>query len=55
MRRDIEIGRGEIISLQSQKTEVKKVEKGKEFGAMLKTSATLGAGDQLLTYETNLV
>ncbi len=55
MRRDLEIGRGEILSLQTQKTEVKKVEKGKEFGALLKTTGTPATGDTLITYEITLV
>ncbi|MBC7836692.1 translation initiation factor IF-2 [Acetobacteraceae bacterium] len=47
MRRDLEIGRGTIVSLQSQKNVIKKVESGKEFGAQLKTSSEPAAGDTL--------
>ena len=47
MRRDLELGRGEIVSLQSGKAPVKKVEAGNEFGAMLKTAADPAPGDKL--------
>ena len=47
MRRDAEIGRGTIVSLQSGKKDVKEVAAGNEFGAMLKTQALPAAGDQL--------
>ena len=51
MRREVEVGRGEIVSLQMQKREVKKVESGSEFGAMLKTSAEPAGGDHLVAFE----
>ena len=47
MRRDVEIGRGSIASLQSGKKDVKEVGAGSEFGAMLKTQALPAAGDRL--------
>lgn len=47
MRRDEEIGRGKIVSLQTGKTPQKKVEQGAEFGAMLKTEVMIAAGDRL--------
>jgi translation initiation factor IF-2 len=47
MRRDLELGRGTITGLQTQKTEVKKVEAGKEFGAQVKTSVEPASGDNL--------
>ena len=47
MRRDEEVGRGTIESLQSQKNAVKKIEAGTEFGAMIKTNTPVGAGDHL--------
>ena len=47
MRRDLELGRGEIVSLQSGKSPVKKVEAGSEFGAMIKTAADPAPGDKL--------
>ncbi len=47
MRRDFEVGRGEITSLQSQKKQVKVVEAGTEFGAQVKTNAEPAANDKL--------
>ncbi len=47
MRRDEEIGRGKIVSLQTGKTPTKKVEAGVEFGAMLKTEVMIAAGDRI--------
>ncbi len=59
MRRDLELGRGEILSLQILKKVVKKVEKGTgatpvEFGAMIKTSLTPAPGDYLEAFEVVL-
>jgi len=51
MRNDVEVGRGSITTLQSQKTAVKKVEKGSEFGAMVKASIEPAAGDTLEAFE----
>jgi translation initiation factor IF-2 len=50
MRRDLELGRGTIVSLQSQKADVKKVEEGKEFGAQIKTSVAPAPGDTLQAF-----
>ncbi|HWB34115.1 MAG TPA: translation initiation factor IF-2 [Candidatus Paceibacterota bacterium] len=50
MRRDLELGRGTIVSLQSQKNPVKKVESGSEFGMQIKTSAEPAAGDLLQAF-----
>jgi len=47
MRRDLELGRGTITSLQANKKQVKKVEAGSEFGAQVKTSAEPAPGDLL--------
>lgn len=47
MRRDEEIGRGKIVSLQTGKTPTKKVEAGTEFGAMLRTEVMIAAGDRI--------
>lgn len=47
MRRDEEIGRGKVVSLQAQKREVREVEAGTEFGAMLKTDTMPAAGDRV--------
>jgi translation initiation factor IF-2 len=51
LRRDIELGRGKIVSLQSQKREVKKVEKGEEFGTQLKIDVEPAAGDRLEVFK----
>lgn len=54
LRRDLELGRGEIVSLQAQKVVVKKVEAGSEFGAMLKTQVEPAPGDYLEAFEVVL-
>jgi translation initiation factor IF-2 len=51
MRRDVELGRGTISSLQSNKNAIKKVEKGNEFGAMLKIDFEPAAGDIIESFE----
>jgi len=53
-RRDAEIGRGTISSLQANKKDVKEVEAGSEFGAMLKTQALPAAGDRLESFTVEL-
>ena len=53
-RRDAEIGRGTISSLQANKKDVKEVEAGSEFGAMLKTQALPAAGDRLESFTVGL-
>jgi translation initiation factor IF-2 len=53
-RGDLEIGRGEILSLQTQKTAVKKIEKGSEFGAMVRLSADPAPGDHIEGFEVVL-
>lgn len=45
MRRDERVGEGKIMGLQQQKSEVKSVESGNEFGAQVKTSAEVMPGD----------
>lgn len=52
MRREAEIGRAKIMSLQTGKNPAKKVEEGTEFGSMLKTEALPAAGDRLEIYTT---
>ena len=47
VRRDMELGRGTITSLQSGKKQIKKVEEGHEFGAQIKTGAEPMPGDRL--------
>jgi hypothetical protein len=51
MRRDLELGRGEIVSLQTQKAATKKVEAGNEFGAMVKTTTMPASGDHIESFE----
>lgn len=47
MRRDEEIGRATVVSLQANKKDVKSVEAGSEFGAMLKSGVEPAPGDKL--------
>lgn len=54
MRRDAEIGRGTISSLQAGKKDVKEVEAGTEFGTMLKTQALPAAGDRIEAFTLEL-
>lgn len=54
MRREQEIGRGKIMSLQTGKKEAKNVEEGTEFGTMIKTEALPAAGDRLEVYTSVL-
>ena len=54
IRNDAELGRGEIVSLQTGKTPVKKVEAGVEFGAQIKTSVEPAHGDYLEAFEVVL-
>jgi translation initiation factor IF-2 len=51
MRRDLELGRGTITSLQTQKTPVKKIPSGSEFGAQIKTSAEPAPGDLIQSFK----
>jgi translation initiation factor IF-2 len=50
MRRDLELGRGTITSLQSQKNQVKKIESGSEFGMQIKTQAEPAPGDTIQAF-----
>lgn len=50
LRRDVEMGRGSIESLQSGKTPTKKVEAGNEFGALVKTKDPVVPGDHLVSF-----
>jgi translation initiation factor IF-2 len=47
LRRDLELSRGKITSLQSGKTQVKKVESGSEFGAQIKLDMEPAPGDRI--------
>ena len=50
MRRDFEIGRGEIINIESAKTKTREVEEGNEFGMMLETKTEIAPGDVLESF-----
>ncbi len=45
LRRDFEIGRGKIVNLEKNKTKVKEVEEGAEFGMMLESKIEVVEGD----------
>jgi translation initiation factor IF-2 len=45
LRRDFEIGRGNVVELQQAKSRTKEVEKPNEFGAMIETKMELSPGD----------
>ncbi len=47
----MEVGRGEVIGLQSNKEDVKKVDEGSEFGAMLRLSIEPKFGDTIVAFE----
>ncbi|MDE1925291.1 MAG: translation initiation factor IF-2 [Patescibacteria group bacterium] len=51
---DAELGRGSIVSLQSQKRDVKEVEAGAEFGAMIKMNVEPAAGDRLEAFAVEM-
>lgn len=52
LRRDIEICRGKIVELQEQKTKVKQINEGSEFGALLEAKHELAPGDILEAFNT---
>lgn len=45
MRREFEIGRGKIVNLEKNKTKVKEVEEGAEFGMMIESKIEIADGD----------
>ena len=45
LRKEFEIGRGQIVELQQAKTKTREVEKMNEFGAMIETKMELSPGD----------
>lgn len=47
IRRDVEVGRGQIVSLQQNKAPAQKVEGGYEFGAQIQSKIELMPGDYL--------
>lgn len=52
LRRDTEICRGKILELQEQKTKVKQINEGSEFGALLEAKHELAPGDILEAFNT---
>lgn len=51
IRRETEIGTGKIKNLQQQKVEVKEIQAGKEFGAMIESKFEIAVGDVLKSYK----
>lgn len=51
LRKEVEVARGEVVGLQASKEDVKKIESGSEFGAMLRLSAPPLPGDYIETFE----
>jgi translation initiation factor IF-2 len=51
LRKEVEVARGEVVGLQASKADVKKVEAGSEFGAMLRLSEAPLPGDYIETFE----
>ncbi len=51
MRKEIEVARGEVLGLQSNREEVKKVESGDEFGAQIRLSEAPQSGDYIEAFE----
>ena len=54
LRRDLELARGTIVSLQSQKRDVDTVEAGTEFGAMVKLPSAPAPGDVLEAFTVEM-
>jgi len=50
LRRDIEVGRGKLINLQQQKSNVQEIREG-EFGMQIESKADIAAGDYIETYD----
>ncbi len=51
MRKEIEVARGEVLGLQTNREEVKKVEAGSEFGAQIRLGEAPQTGDYIETFE----
>lgn len=47
MRRDFEIGKGRVVNLEKQKSKVKEVEDGAEFGMMIESKLEIVPGDTI--------
>lgn len=52
IRRDIEIGRGEITDLQMQKIKVPEVEENTQFGAEIEAKIEISSGDYIEAFDT---
>ena len=50
LRREFEIGRGKIVNLEKNKTKVKEVEEGAEFGMMVESKIEIAPGDILESF-----
>jgi translation initiation factor IF-2 len=51
---EVELGRGEILDLQQNKTATKEVSKGNEYGMKIKTNVKIAEGDILESFEESL-
>ena len=47
MRRDFEIGKGKVVNLEKQKSKVREVEDGAEFGMMIESKLEIVPGDTI--------
>ena len=54
MRKEVQVARGEVIGLQANKEEVKKVDAGSEFGAQIRLSEAPEYGDYIETFEVSM-
>ncbi len=52
LRRDVEIARGRIRELQSQKIKVSEIREGFEFGAMIEAAVDIQPGDKIEGFKT---
>jgi translation initiation factor IF-2 len=51
MRKEIEVARGEVLGLQTNREDVKKVDAGSEFGAQIRLSQAPQSGDSIEAFE----
>ncbi|KKW07278.1 MAG: Translation initiation factor IF-2 protein [Parcubacteria group bacterium GW2011_GWA2_49_16] len=50
MRRDVELGRGNVLELQQQKLSTKKVDEGSDCGMMIESKIEIAPGDTIETF-----
>jgi translation initiation factor IF-2 len=50
MRREFEIGKGRIVNLEKNKTKVKEIEEGVEFGMMVESKTEIVEGDMIESF-----